>query len=76
LRLKLPGKQKHEVYQTKIGNYDDMHYPQDDVYDSGYEAYHIDADMLEILVNNSNTNHSVKNGKIDKAQVTLLPRDE
>jgi hypothetical protein len=72
----LPGKQKRAVYQTQIDNYDDTDYPHDDIYDSGYEAYHVDTDISEILVNTTNTNRFGNNGKSDKAQATFLPRDE
>jgi hypothetical protein len=71
----LLGKQKHEVYQTNFYNYACTDYPHDDIYDSGYEAYHIATDILDILVNNTNTNSSGIN-KLDKAQETLSPSDE
>jgi hypothetical protein len=52
-KLNLPRKQKRAVYQTKIDNYDDTDYPPGDINDSGYEAYHVDTDFLEIFVKNS-----------------------
>jgi hypothetical protein len=54
--LNLPGKQKRAVYQTEIDKYDDSDYPHDDIYDSGYKAYHVHTDISVILVNNTNTN--------------------
>jgi hypothetical protein len=74
--LNLPGKQNSTVYQTKIDNYEDTEYPRDDIYDSGYKAYHVDTDILKIMVNNTNTNRFGDNGKSDTAQATFLPRDE
>jgi hypothetical protein len=75
-KLKLPGKQKHAVYQTEIGNYNDTDYPHDNIYDSGYKAYHVDTEISEIMLNNSNMNCFGNNGKFDKAQASFLPRDE
>jgi hypothetical protein len=75
-KLNLPGKQKRAVYQTEIDNYGDTDYPHDDIYDSGYKTYHVDTDISEILVYNTNTNRFGNNGKLDKAQATFLPRDE
>jgi hypothetical protein len=75
-KLNLSGKQKRAAYQTKIGNYDETECPHDDIYDSGYKAYHVDTDILDMLVNNTNTNCFGSNGKFDKAQATFLPRDE
>jgi hypothetical protein len=75
-KFTLPGKQKRAVYQTEIDNYDHTEYPHDDIYDSGYKAYHIDTDNSEIMVNNTNTNPFGNNGKSDKAQATFLARDE
>jgi hypothetical protein len=75
-KINLPCKQKRAVYQTEIDNYDDTDYLHDDIYDSGYEAYHVGTDISEILVNNTNTNRFGNNGKSDKAQATFLPRDE
>jgi hypothetical protein len=49
---------------------------RDEIYDSGYKAYHVNTDISEILVNNTNTNCFGNNGKLDKAQATFLPRDE
>jgi hypothetical protein len=71
-----PGKQKRAVYHTKIDNYDDKDYPLGDIHDSGYKAYHVDREILEILVNNTITNHFGNSGKSDKAKATFLPRDE
>jgi hypothetical protein len=48
-KLNLPGKQKRAVYQTEIDKYDDTEYPHDDIYDSGFKAYHVDTDILEIM---------------------------
>jgi hypothetical protein len=75
-KLNFPGKQKRAVYQTEIDNYDDTEYPLDDINDSGYKAYHVDTDIREIMVNNTNSNRFGNNGKSDKAQVTFLARDE
>jgi hypothetical protein len=72
--LNLPVKQKRTVYQTEIDIKDE--YPHDDIYDNGYEAYHVDTDFSEILVNNTNNSRFVKNGKSDRAQATFLPKDE
>jgi hypothetical protein len=64
-KLKLPGKEKSAVYQTEIGNYDDTH---DDIYDSGHNVYHVDTDILDILLKNINTNGFGNNVKFDKAR--------
>jgi hypothetical protein len=45
-QLNLYGKQKRAELQTEIDNYDDTEYPHDDIYDSGYKAYHVDTDIL------------------------------
>jgi hypothetical protein len=63
------------IYQ-EFGNYDDTYYSHDDIHDSGYEAYHVDTDILHILMNNTNTNCFGSSGKFDEAQATFLPRDE
>jgi hypothetical protein len=39
-------------------------------------VYHIDTDILAVMVNNNNTNCYGNNGKFDKAQATFLPSDE
>jgi hypothetical protein len=65
-----------EFIKPKFLNYDDTNYPHDDIYDSGYKAYHVNTDMSEILVSNTNTNRFGDNGISDKAQATFLPRDE
>jgi hypothetical protein len=65
-----------QFIKPKIDNYDDTDYPHDDIYDSGYKAYHVDTDISEILVNNTNTNRFGYNGKLDKAQAIFLPKDE
>jgi hypothetical protein len=54
------------VYQTEVDKYDDTDYPLDDIYDSVYEAYYIDTDILQILVNITNTNCSKNNGTLIK----------
>jgi hypothetical protein len=64
------------VYQSEFDNYDDLEYPHDDIYDSGYKAYHIDGYISEILVSNTNTNCFGTNGKSNKVQAILLPRDK
>jgi hypothetical protein len=74
--LNLPGKQKRAVYQTETGDYDATDYPHDDFYDSGYNAHHVDTDILETLVNNNKTNYFGNNCKSDKAQEKFLPRDQ
>jgi hypothetical protein len=61
-KLNHPGKQKHAVYQTEIDNYDDTEYPHDDIFDSGYKAYHVDTDILAIMVINTITNRFGNNG--------------
>jgi hypothetical protein len=75
-KLNHPGKQKRAVYQTEIGKYDDSDYPHDDIYDSGYEAYHVDTHILDIMVNTTFTNCFGNNDKFDKGQAPFLPRDE
>jgi hypothetical protein len=75
-KLNLPGKHKRAVYQTKIDNNDDTEYQYDDIYDNGNEAYHVDTDISEIMVNNTITNCFGNNGKFDKAQASFLPSDE
>jgi hypothetical protein len=64
------------VYQTEIDSCDDTDYPDDAIHDSGYKAYHVDADILEIMVNNTNTNRFGINDIFDKVQATFPSRDE
>jgi hypothetical protein len=64
IRSQTSDKQKRAVYQTEIGNSDDTDYPQDEMYDSRNKAYHVEKDVSDILVNNSNSNCSDNNGKL------------
>jgi hypothetical protein len=51
----LPGKQKHSVYSTAFTDSDPA-YPYDPDDDIPYEAYWVDTDFSDILVNTSATN--------------------
>jgi hypothetical protein len=53
--ITLPGKQKRDVYSTKL-SVDDGHIPVSDTLDGEYEVLTVDTDVSDIMVNATNSN--------------------